>query len=68
MWLAWERRGECTRFLMGKPEGLGRPRRRWEGWIRMDLSEIGWWYRVYPVGSGKGPMAVSCIYGSGATE
>jgi hypothetical protein len=30
---------------MGKPEGkrpLGRPRRRWEDWIKMDLREIGW--------------------------
>jgi hypothetical protein len=30
---------------MGKPEGkrpLGRPRRRWEDEIRMDLREIGW--------------------------
>jgi hypothetical protein len=32
------------RILMGKPEGkrpLGRPRRRWEDGIRMDLREIG---------------------------
>jgi hypothetical protein len=32
------------KVLMGKPEGkrpLGRPRRRWEDWIRMDLREIG---------------------------
>jgi hypothetical protein len=30
---------------VGKPEGkrpLGRPRRRWENNIRMDLKEIGW--------------------------
>jgi hypothetical protein len=30
--------------LVGKPEGnrpLGRPRRRWEDGIRMDLREIG---------------------------
>jgi hypothetical protein len=30
---------------MGKPEGkrpLGRPRRRWDDVIRMDLREIGW--------------------------
>jgi hypothetical protein len=30
---------------VGKPEGkrpLGRPRRRWEDNIRMDLREIGW--------------------------
>jgi hypothetical protein len=33
------------RVLMGKPEGirpLGRPRRRWEDGIRMDLREISW--------------------------
>jgi hypothetical protein len=33
------------RVLMGKPEGkrpLGRPRRRWEDGIRMDLREIRW--------------------------
>jgi hypothetical protein len=36
--------------LVGKPEGkrpFGRPRRRWEDGIRMDLREIGlgggWW-------------------------
>jgi hypothetical protein len=32
------------RVLVGKPEGkrpLGRPRRRWEDGIRMDLGEIG---------------------------
>jgi hypothetical protein len=36
---------EYDRVLMGKPEGktpLGRPRRRWEDGIRMDLREIGW--------------------------
>jgi hypothetical protein len=33
------------RVLVGKPEGkrpLGRPRRRWEDNIRMDLQEVGW--------------------------
>jgi hypothetical protein len=33
------------RVLVGKPEGrrpLGKPRRRWEGGIRMDLRMIGW--------------------------
>jgi hypothetical protein len=33
------------RILVGKPEGktpLGRPRRRWEDNIKMDLKEIGW--------------------------
>ena len=32
------------RVLVGKPEGrrpLGRPRRRWEDNIRMDLGEVG---------------------------
>jgi hypothetical protein len=38
-----ERRGVC-RVLVGEPEGkrpLGRPRRRWEDKIRMDLQEVG---------------------------
>jgi hypothetical protein len=38
-----ERRG-AYRALVGKPEGrrpLGRPRRRWEDNIRMDLREVG---------------------------
>jgi hypothetical protein len=33
------------KVLVRKPEGrrpLGRPRRRWEDGIRMDLREIGW--------------------------
>jgi hypothetical protein len=33
------------RILVGKPEGkrpLGRPRRRWEDNIKMDVREIGW--------------------------
>ena len=32
------------RVLVGKPEGrrpLGRPRRRWDGNIKMDLREVG---------------------------
>jgi hypothetical protein len=39
------RRGMHIGFWWGKPEGkrpLGRPRRRWEDEIRMDLREIGW--------------------------
>jgi hypothetical protein len=38
-----EERGVC-RFLVGKPEGkrsLGRPRRRWEDNIKMDLQAVG---------------------------
>jgi hypothetical protein len=33
------------RVLVGKPEGkrpLGRPRRRWEDGINVDLRDIGW--------------------------
>ena len=38
-----ERRG-VYRVLVGKPDGkrpLGRPRRRWENNIKMDLQEVG---------------------------
>ena len=38
-----EWRGVC-KVLVGKPEGkrpLGRPRRRWEDNIKMDLQEVG---------------------------
>jgi hypothetical protein len=38
MWHAWERK--LYKVLVGKPEG--RPRRRREDGIRMDLREIGW--------------------------
>jgi hypothetical protein len=36
---------KAYRLLVGKPEGwrpLGRPRRRWENIIKMNLGEIGW--------------------------
>jgi hypothetical protein len=39
-----EERG-VHRVLLGKPEGktpLGRPRRRWEDNIKMDVQEVGW--------------------------
>jgi hypothetical protein len=35
----------CNNTLVGKPVGkepLGRPRRRWEDNIKMDLREVGW--------------------------
>jgi len=34
------------RVLVGKPEGrrpLGRPRRKWEGNIKMEIQEVGCW-------------------------
>jgi len=37
-------RRDIYRILVGKPEGkrpLGRPRRRWEENIKMDLQEVG---------------------------
>jgi hypothetical protein len=43
MWHVWERR--VYKGLVGKHEGkrpLGRPRRRWDHGIRIDLKEIGW--------------------------
>jgi hypothetical protein len=47
--------------LVGKPEGkrpLGRPRRRWEDGIKMDLGAIDWegvwsgftWFRIGTIG------------------
>ena len=38
-------RRDVYRVLVGKPEGrspLGRPRRRWEDNIKMDLQEVGY--------------------------
>jgi hypothetical protein len=52
MWHAWERR-EMYKVLVGRPEGkrpLGRPRRRWEDGIGIDLRETGFegvdWIRL----------------------
>jgi hypothetical protein len=47
------------KVLVGKPEGkrpLGRPRRRWEDGIRMDLREIGLgvWIGLYWLRIGTG--------------
>jgi hypothetical protein len=39
-----EKRG-AYRIFVGRPEGrrpLGRPRRRWEDNIKMDIEEVGW--------------------------
>jgi hypothetical protein len=43
------------KVLVGKPEEkrpLGRPRRRWEDGIRMDLREFGWGCGLDSTGSG----------------
>jgi hypothetical protein len=42
--MSMERRGVYS-VLVRKPEGkrpLGRPRRRWEDNVKMDLQEVGW--------------------------
>ena len=48
---------DVCRILVGKPEGkrpLGRPRRRWEDNIKMDLQEVGSsWLRI---GTGDGHL------------
>jgi hypothetical protein len=39
-------RNDVYRVLVGKPEGkrsLGRPRRRWEDNIKVDLQKVGCW-------------------------
>ena len=44
MWRVWGRIEVCTGCWWGKHEGkrpLGRPRRRWEDNIKMDLQEVG---------------------------
>jgi hypothetical protein len=56
------------KVLVGKPEGkrpLGRPRRRWEDGIRMDLREIGWLggCGLDSTVSGQGPVAGCCECG-----
>jgi hypothetical protein len=55
------------KVLVGKPEGrrpLGRPRRRWEDGIRMDLREIGLGVcGLDSTGSGQGPVAGCCECG-----
>jgi hypothetical protein len=67
--MRWAGHVECTgeerkvyKVLVGKPEGkrpLGRPRRRWEDGIRIDLREIGLDSTV----SGQGPVAGCCECG-----
>ena len=48
---------------MGRPEGkrpLGRPRRRWEDNIKMDLQEVGRGHGIDLSGSGEGQAAGAC--------
>jgi hypothetical protein len=49
------------KILVGKPKGkrpLGRPRRRWDDGIRMNLREIGWedveWFIWLRIGASGG--------------
>jgi hypothetical protein len=45
MWDAWGGGRKLYKVLVGKSEGKrppGRPRRRWDDGIRMDIAEIGW--------------------------
>ena len=56
------------RVLVGKPEGkrpLGRPRRRCEDNIKMNLQEVGWGgYGLDRVVSGLGQVAGTCEFGN----
>jgi hypothetical protein len=70
-------KAKVYKVLVGKPElkrPLGRPRRRWEDDIRVDLRETGWGgCRLDSTGGGYGPMASCCecddkLSGSWATE
>jgi hypothetical protein len=58
---------QVYKVLVGKPEGkrpLGRPRRRWEDGIRMDLREIGLGgCGLDSTVSGQGPVAGCCECG-----
>jgi hypothetical protein len=53
-------RRDAYRVLVGKPEGKkppGRPRRRLEDNIKMDLQDVGWGHRLDCSGSGQGQVA-----------
>ena len=56
------------RVLVGKPEGkrpLGRPRRRWEDNIKMDLKEVGCGgYGLDLAGLGSGQVRGTCECGN----
>ena len=61
-----EKKGIC-RVLVGKvveKRPLGRPRRRWEDNIKMDLQEVGCrGYELHRAGSGQGQVADTCECG-----
>jgi hypothetical protein len=44
MWHAWESGEVCIGFWWESPreKALGRPGRRWEDGVKMDLREVGW--------------------------
>jgi hypothetical protein len=55
------------RILVGRPEGrrpLGRPRRRWEDNIKMDLQEVGSEHGLDLYGSWEIQVAGSCECGN----
>ena len=60
-------RSGVYRVLVGKPDGkrpLGRPSRRWEDNIKMDLQEVGCGgYVLDQAGSGWGYLASTCECG-----
>jgi hypothetical protein len=52
---------------VGRPEGrrpLGRPRRRWEDNIKMDLQEVGWGMDWIELAQARGQVAGCCEYGN----
>jgi hypothetical protein len=52
---------------VGKREGkilLGRPRRRWEENMKMDLQEVEWGYGLDLFDSGQGQAAGTCKCGN----
>jgi hypothetical protein len=52
---------------VGSPEegrALGRPRRRWEDNIKMDLQEVGWGMHWIELAHNRGQVANSCECGN----
>jgi hypothetical protein len=62
----WKMRN-TYKILVEKPEGkrpLGRPRRRWEDNIKMNLREIRFGCGLDSSGSGREPVVDSCEHGN----